>query len=144
MHQNPNLYNYTKNPWHWVDPLGLTCKKAQRKEWNKARRDYWKNKHTQEIANPTGKYSKNNLDRMKKGKAPRIKAEVYVNKTGKKVTKDFSIELHHKDIPQRVGGVGVNDPSNLIEVTPWEHEAIDEFRHTGSELKEIIEGTSTW
>jgi hypothetical protein len=35
-------------------------------------------------------------------------------------------ELHHKK-PRCKGGT--NDPDNLQEVWPWEHDAIDPYRH---------------
>jgi len=50
------------------------------------------------------------------------------------------MELHHNQIPQRMGGLGVHAPSNLLSLTPWEHEAVDKFRHTGSRLMQIVKG----
>jgi RHS repeat-associated protein len=132
-----NLYSYPINIFGWCDPLGLKC-------WDAKRKEYWKNKGAAETANSSGNYSQNNIDRMNKGQAPKIKAEVRNNKTGKIETKDVSMELHHNDIPQRVGGEGVHEASNLKEVTPWEHEEIDPYRHTGSELKKIINDTGSW
>ena len=54
------------------------------------------------------------------------------------------MELHHKDIPQRVGGDGVHQLGNLDSLTPWEHEAVDAFRHTGYDLSRIIKGVDLW
>jgi hypothetical protein len=81
---------------------------------------------------------------MAEGKAPKITAKVMSRKTGKIKTKDFSMELHHDQIPQRVGGVGVHQSSNLLSLTPWEHEAVDSFRHTGSRLMQIVKGVDQW
>lgn len=54
---------------------------------------------------------------MKMGKAPMVE---YHN--GKR----YPMELHHK-VPRRDGGSDAY--SNLLPVTPWEHAAIDSFRH---------------
>ncbi len=70
--------------------------------------------------------------------------EVRSRKTFEVVQKDVAMELHHNGIPQRMGGEGVHETSNLLSVTPWEHEAIDSFRHVGSDLIIIIKGVDTW
>ncbi|GHC57487.1 RHS repeat-associated core domain-containing protein [Ulvibacter litoralis] len=129
----PNMYSYVLNNNIQFDPFGLEC-------WGTARKKFWKN----EAANNSGGYSPNNLKRMKEGKAPKMTVEVTNRKTGVTTTRDYSMELHHKDIPQRVGGDGVHDSSNLDALTPWEHEAVDEFRHVGSDLDEVIKGVDTW
>jgi len=54
------------------------------------------------------------------------------------------MELHHRDIPQRVGGDGVHQSSNLDSLTPWDHEAVDPFRHTGYDFSKIIKGLDIW
>ncbi len=79
--------------------------------WSKARGDYWKDR----AANATDdEFSPDNLARMEDGKPP-LHDELGVPK-----------ELHHI-MPQRDGGS--HDSSNLIEVWPWEHEAIDPYRY---------------
>lgn len=65
------------------------------------------------------------------GKVPTGKALVQKNATGEIIPKNVSKELHHKE-----GRTGP-DPhrfSNLKEVWPWEHQAIDKYRHTGYEF----------
>ena len=57
---------------------------------------------------------------------------------------DVSLELHHTHIPQRVGGTGVHNSSNLTIVTTWEHEAIDPYRHLGYDLENVISDVSVW
>ncbi|MDD1505522.1 hypothetical protein PVA17_22645 [Lysinibacillus sp. CNPSo 3705] len=54
------------------------------------------------------------------------------------------MELHHTYIPQRSGSKLAHKFWNLTPVTPWAHETMDEFRHTGSQLKRIIKGTGTF
>lgn len=65
---------------------------------------------------------------MNNGKVPKGKAVVRVRETGEVKTIKVSKELHHTN-----GRTGP-DPhrfSNLEEVWPWEHAAIDRYRHTG-------------
>ncbi|MEE5056968.1 RHS repeat-associated core domain-containing protein, partial [Pseudomonas alliivorans] len=128
-----NLYRYAPNPTMWIDPWGWTC-------WGTARKNYWK----AEAKSPTQSYSPANLARMAEGKAPRMRVEVMDRKTLAIVEKDVSMELHHNDIPQRIGGDGVHDSSNLLSLTPWEHEAVDSFRHVGSDLIRVIKGVDVW
>ncbi|KPB28311.1 YD repeat-containing protein [Pseudomonas syringae pv. syringae] len=128
-----NLYKYVPNPTSWVDPWGWEC-------WGTARSSYWK----AEAKAPTQAYSPANIARMTKGQAPRMKVEVVNRKTLEISEKDVSMELHHDLIPQRTGGAGVHDKSNLLSLTPWEHEAVDQFRHVGSDLIRVIKGVDTW
>jgi hypothetical protein len=129
-----NLHEYCWNkPFLFIDPLGLEC-------WSTARKNFWK---AEAKANPS-KYSPANLARMKDGKAPKISVTVRDKTSGKLRNIDVSMELHHKGIPQRVGGTGVHAPSNLDPLTPWEHEAADSFRHTGSTLVSIDKGVGNW
>jgi RHS repeat-associated protein len=128
-----NLYRYVPNPTGWIDPWGWEC-------WSSARKNYWK----AEAKAPTKAYSPANMERMASGKAPKITVEVINRKTGLPQTKDVSMELHHRDIPQRVGGDGVHKTQNLDALTPWEHEVVDPFRHAGSDLVRIIKGLDVW
>ena len=125
-----NFYNYVSDSNSWVDIFGLAKTYAQKKAWNNARKKYWKDEAK---ANPQ-KYSAHNLDRMKEGKAPQIEVTVRNKATGNIDTKIASMELHHKD-PQRNGGS--NNASNLDALNPWEHDDIDPYRHTGSDLLKI-------
>lgn len=76
---------------------------------------------------------------MKEGKT----VEVINRKTGQITTKDYSLELHHTKIPQRVGGTGVHNPSNLTIVDPWQHGAIDPCRHVGADKISVKKGVDT-
>ncbi|PWB30653.1 type IV secretion protein Rhs, partial [Pseudomonas sp. SDI] len=128
-----NLYRYAVNPTGWVDPWGWEC-------WSTARKNVWKS----EAKDPSRVYSPANIARMTLGKAPKFTAKVASRKTGAEKIRDFPLELHHSSVPQRFGGAGVHKISNLEIVTPWEHEAVDAFRHTGHELIKIIRGIDTW
>lgn len=80
-------------------------------DWDRAREDYWKRR----AANAEeGEFSEEDLERMRRGKPP-LDPETGACK-----------ELHHKK-PQREGGT--HDDDNLEEVWPWEHEAVDPYRH---------------
>jgi hypothetical protein len=81
---------------------------------------------------------------MKDGKAPKMTVEVINRKTGNIEIKDVSMELHHAAIPQRVGGTGVHNPSNLEIHTPYSHEAVDPFRNTGERLMNVQKGIDVW
>lgn len=78
--------------------------------WTTSRRRYWK----QRAREDPDEFSPEDLERMRKGAAPRHP--------------DYDVpkELHHIK-PRREGGS--DDPDNLLEVWPWEHDAIDPFRH---------------
>ncbi|WP_213881486.1 RHS repeat-associated core domain-containing protein, partial [Pseudomonas sp. dw_358] len=128
-----NLYRYVPNPTAWIDPWGWEC-------WSTARKNYWK----AEAKVPSQTYSPANMARMSDGKAPKMKVEVVSRITDIKSIKDVSLELHHDAIPQRIGGAGVHASSNLLSLTPWEHEAVDSFRHVGSDLVRVIRGVDVW
>ncbi len=84
--------------------------------WTTAQTRYWKNRAAS--AEP-GEFSEANIARMKQGDAPLhngLSAEGY----------EVSKELHH------VNGRNIPDPhnaNNLREMWPWEHAAIDPYRH---------------
>ena len=127
-----NLSAYGINPIEWLDPLGLQC-------WDSARKNYWK---TEAKLSPK-KYSSKNLARMQDGKAPKLTATV-IDRKGNVTQVTVSMELHHTNIPQRVGGAGVHDHSNLTALTPWQHETVDPFRHTGQTLVSVDKGVKKW
>ena len=112
--------------------------------WNTARRNYWKAVGEAELANISGKFSRQNIARMTRGLAPRIKARVRYNKSGREVTQNISMELHHKFLFQRGGGKAAHQHWNLERATPWGHDSMDPFRHTGYEVLEILKGTHNW
>jgi len=132
-----NPYLYTRNPINRIDPLGLAS-------WKTCRKNYWKAVGKDELASPSGRYSTRNIKRMLKGKAPRMTVEVRVKKTNQIVIRDVEIELHHYRLPQRLGSKIANDPWNLVRATPWGHEAMDPFRHTGFEILRVIKGPNSW
>lgn len=81
---------------------------------------------------------------MASGSAPRITAKVKNNKTGRITVKDISYELHHTGMPQRQGGKNMHANSNLTEIDPWQHAAVDTYRKVGYELIEVVKGVGTW
>ena len=123
---NPTLYGYVQDVNAWIDVWGLDC-------WKNAREKFWKNEAR---INPTS-YSERNLARMRNGNAPQFTALVSNRKTGRVETRTYTLELHHRDIPQRIGGEGVHDSTNLDIVTPWQHEDADSYRHVGYDLIKI-------
>lgn len=123
---NPTLYGYVQDVNTWIDVWGLDC-------WNNARKKFWKNEAR---INPTS-YSERNLTRMRNGNAPQFTAIVSNRQTGRVETRTYTLELHHRDIPQRIGGEGVHDSTNLDIVTPWQHEDVDSYRHVGYDLIRI-------
>ncbi|WP_404935971.1 RHS repeat domain-containing protein [Providencia stuartii] len=128
-----NLYQYAPNPLTWVYPLGLKC-------WSTARKDFWKNEAK---INPH-KYSPKNLARMNDGLAPKMKIEVFNHKKQKVEIKDVSMEIHHRNLPQRSGTPKANERWNIEKTTPWGHESMDPYRHTGYDLLRIIKGINSW
>jgi RHS repeat-associated protein len=126
-----NLYAYAPNPTGWIDPWGWCA-------WSTARKNFWKS----EARTNASAYSPANLQRMANGTAPRMQVEVLKN--GQRVIKDVSMELHHTNIPQRVGGPNVHNANNLSPLTPWQHEAVDPFRNTGETLLRVIKDVASW
>ena len=135
---NPTIYGYVNDANSEVDLFGLEC-------WRTAKKNYWKTKYADEMLNPTGKYSPNNLALMKRGNAPKIKVEVS-DALGNKNIVDVPIELHHTSLPQRLGSSKANEAWNLTEVTPWGHASMDPYRNLGDNfnLVRIINGTNSW
>ena len=109
--------------------------------WSSARKAFWKNEAQENAA----KYSADNLARMNAGKAPRITVQVRA-KNGQVITKDVSLELHHRSLPQRTGASRANEAWNLVIATPWAHAAMDPYRHTGkgNELVKVLRGVNSW
>jgi RHS repeat-associated protein len=101
--------------WEVGDPINAPTAAGKDPVWRTVQNRYWKN---EAASNPTA-YTPDNLERMTRGRAPLHPTE--------RVSK----ELHHID-PQRSGGP--NTLENLLPVWPWEHAAIDPFRHYGRGL----------
>ncbi len=96
--------------WKVGDPIDNLTKAGNEPSWSTVRARYWKN----EAYYNADDYLDSDLIRMRKGLAP-IEPE-----TG------ASMELHHingRDIPNP------HNIDNLQKVWPWEHDAIDIFRH---------------
>ena len=98
--------------WHVGDDITNLTAAGNAPSWSTVRNRYWKNEAHFNAAN----YSESNLVLMKRGRAPLVELN----------GKAYPMELHHI-IPRRNGGS--NAYSNLLKVTPWEHDAIDPFRH---------------
>jgi len=81
---------------------------------------------------------------MKDGLAPKMRVEVFNYKKRKFEIKDVSMEIHHRSLPQRGGTPKANEPWNLEKATPWGHEEMDPYRHTGYQLIRIIKGANSW
>ena len=98
--------------WTVGEDITKLTKAGNDPSWSTVRQRYWKN----EAYYNADKYSAPNLDRMKTGRAPQVELNGRM----------YSMELHHR-VPRRDGGS--NAYSNLLQVTPWEHAEIDQFRH---------------
>ena len=96
--------------WKVGDPIDNLTKAGNEPSWSTVKSRYWKN---EAYYNPD-MYSSKNIELMKKGNAPRHN------------TIDVPKELHHID------GRNIDNPhniDNLMPVWPWEHAAIDPYRH---------------
>lgn len=56
---------------------------------------------------------------------------------GNKRIVDVLIELHHTNLPKRLGSPKANEVWNLTEVTPWGHASIDPYRNLGNDCNLI-------
>ncbi|MGI8923294.1 MAG: RHS repeat-associated core domain-containing protein [Fimbriimonadales bacterium] len=83
------------------------------KSWTASRENHWKERAKQGGAKKY--YGEENVERMKRGRAPQTTDP----NSGKKV----SMELSHDPVPRRDGGTG------FTERWPWEHAEIDPWRH---------------
>ncbi len=50
------------------------------------------------------------------------------------------MELEHIYLKQRGGSLKAHEEWNLTKTTPWGHDAMDPYRHTGYDLIEISKG----
>ncbi|AMB87161.1 hypothetical protein AWM79_18385 [Pseudomonas agarici] len=55
-----------------------------------------------------------------------------------------SAGLNHQYIPQRAGSKVAHEDWNLTKATPWGHESMDKYRHTGWDLVTVIKTTGQW
>ena len=115
------------------------------RSWTKSRSDYWKAIAAAEFhVGGTGRFSEDNILRMLEGYAPRMWVKVQPNKGGRPIIREVSMELHHKYLPQSLKTPIAHEAWNLVQVTPWEHEQADVFRHTGYVMVKIINGLDTY
>jgi len=106
------LIEGTGKGWKAGDPINNLTRKGNYPSWSTAKSRYWKNKANSPKS--INKYSPKKIKRMKRGRAP-LHDQIGVPK-----------ELHHTN------GRNIPDPhniNNLQELWPWEHDAIDPFRH---------------
>ncbi|WP_025667026.1 RHS repeat-associated core domain-containing protein [Aquimarina megaterium] len=101
--------------WKVGDPINNLTRAGNVPSWSAVRARHWKNRAKNA---KSGEFTKDNLARMKKGRAP----QRYNEETGKME----SMELDHRP-PQRDGGL-----FDFEEVWPDEHAAQDPYRHTGN------------
>ena len=99
-----------KKGWKVGENIQNLTKAGNTPSWSAIRSRYWKNK-AHFFKND---YSKNDLERMKKGLAPLV--EGFDGKM-------YPMELHHPN------GRKGNNLFTFIEVTPWAHAEIDPFRY---------------
>ena len=101
----------TVNPWKPGEPNDSPTRGGNYPSWGTAKKRHWKNRTN---SSSEDEFSPGNLERMKKGKPP-LHDEVEVPQ-----------ELHHKkgrNVPKP------HNSENLEELWPWEHDAVDPFRH---------------
>lgn len=139
-----NFYSYVDDPNLEIDGSGLAKSAAYKNAWNKARRDFWKKEAKNASTASPRKYSDTNIERMKKGLAPQMKVEVWSYKRQQFEIKNVSMELEHTHLKQRGGSLKAHEEWNLTKTTPWGHEAMDPYRHTGYSLERVIEGTGSF
>lgn len=101
-----------------------TDRKPERQAHRNHTRRYWKERAQEE--KHSGRYSEENLTRMRRGLAPRRLALLRSTVTGETVEFHAPIELHH------VFGISGDYPQEeqtIIELYPWDHAACDEERN---------------
>lgn len=84
--------------------------------WDTIRQRYWMNRAELD----PNSFSPQNIGRMKEGLAPKARVIVKDRITGEIYEKLVSKELHHANGNR--GVPGFDEPINLQEVWPWEHE----------------------
>jgi hypothetical protein len=111
--------------WKVGDPINTPDAEGNDPSWRTATSRYWQNRAAN--AEPA-EFSPQNLGRMRAGRAPVVRIIARIRATGEEVELFVARELHH------IEGRAIPDPhnpTNLQEVWPWEHEAIDPNRHLG-------------
>lgn len=109
--------------WNVGDPIDQVDANGNYPSWETVRERYWQNRANN--AQP-GEFAAVTLANMRNGNAPRARIIARSRATGQEYEELVTKELHH--IAGR-GGAQPHDISNLLEVWPWEHEAIDPYRH---------------
>lgn len=136
-----NFYSYVDDTNLEIDSSGLAKSKAYKNAWNKARRNYWKKEAKNASSKPPRRYSETNINRMKRGLAPQMKVKVWSHKREQFEIKNVSMELEHTHLKQRGGSLKAHQEWNLTKTTPWGHDSMDAYRHTGYDVKQIIKTT---
>ena len=145
-----NLYAYcANNPVYYIDPSvyykdGVERAQFQFSEWEPGdsitrpmpdgsypswdtiRHRYWRARA--QLATD-GEFSPQNLGLMRAGYAPKASVLVRDRDTGKYSIKVVTLEIHHNRGGR--GTQGFDEPIDLREVWPWEHEQLDPSRHPG-------------
>jgi hypothetical protein len=94
---------------------------------------YWMNRAA---AAAPGEFTARQLAKMRAGFAPQARVLVR-NSAGEIETRTISKELHHA-----LGNRGTSpfdEPINIREVWPWQHESIDAYRHIGYEFLNFLD-----
>ena len=89
---------------------------AAGRSWSAQRQAFWK--EVSKMPDVAEKWAKENIDRMRTGRAPRLP-----NKAGE----SQSAELSHEPVPQREGG------TQVVPRTPDQHASVDYFRRLGGD-----------
>lgn len=123
------------------DPITKLTKNGAYPEWyvrdaankvNSIQGRYWMNRAALAA---TGEFTERQLKVMRAGFAP--KAKVRVKGPNGIEIRNVSKELHHNRRGR--GRPGFDEPIELREVWPWEHELIDDFRFTGYEFLNFVD-----
>ena len=145
-----NLYAYcANNPVYYIDPSGYYKDGVERAQfqfsewepgdsitrpmpdgsypsWDTIRHRYWRARA--QLATD-GEFSPQNMGLMRAGYAPKASVLVRDRDTGKYSIKVVTLEIHHNRGGR--GTQGFDEPIDLREVWPWEHEQLDPSRHPG-------------
>ncbi|MCC7541816.1 MAG: RHS domain-containing protein [Deltaproteobacteria bacterium] len=142
-------FGYVLDPLVYQDPLGLICFPRWRlggpitqlmpdgsyPSWGVIRERYWMTRAAQ--AAP-GEFGPANLAAMRAGYPPSARAWVRSTDTGRLTQIRAVRELHHARANR--GVPGFDSPTDLREVWPWEHAAIDPHRRLNYSFSHFAEG----
>ena len=109
-------------PWRIGGSITQAMEDGSYPSWNTVRSRYWMNRATLQ----TEEFGASNIGRMEIGLAPRARVLVRMRDTGNLELRDVVKELHHARA--NIGTPGFDDPVDLKELWPWEHEVLDPHR----------------